>query len=63
MRCCVHKAAYLNPPFFLARAAFYFVVWVLLAHFAEQLVAAPRRGHRPRARAPTRERLGRPASC
>jgi hypothetical protein len=27
-----HKAPYLNVPFFLGRAAFYFAVWVLLAH-------------------------------
>lgn len=28
----VHKAAYLNVPFFVARAALYFAVWLLLAH-------------------------------
>jgi hypothetical protein len=28
-----HKSLYLNPPFFLARAVFYFAVWFLLAHF------------------------------
>jgi hypothetical protein len=27
----VHKAAYLNVPFFLARTVFYFAVWILLA--------------------------------
>lgn len=27
------KRLYLNPPFFLGRAAFYFVVWGLLAHY------------------------------
>ncbi len=27
-----HKAAYLNVPFFLARAVFYFAVWLLLAY-------------------------------
>ena len=27
------KAAYLNVPFFLGRAAFYFAAWILLAHF------------------------------
>jgi hypothetical protein len=27
------KAAYLNVPFFLGRAVFYFAVWFLLAHF------------------------------
>lgn len=27
------KALYLNAPFFLARAAFYFVVWFVLGHF------------------------------
>jgi hypothetical protein len=26
-----HKAAYLNPPFFYGRAAFYFAVWITLA--------------------------------
>jgi hypothetical protein len=29
----LHKAAYLNVPFFLGRAAFYFAVWILLARF------------------------------
>jgi hypothetical protein len=29
----LHKALYLNVPFFLGRAAFYFVVWAALAHF------------------------------
>jgi hypothetical protein len=29
----LHKVRYLNVPFFLGRAAFYFVVWVALAHF------------------------------
>jgi hypothetical protein len=28
-----HKAAYLNVPFFLARAALYFAVWLILARF------------------------------
>jgi hypothetical protein len=28
-----HKSLYLNQPFFLGRAAFYFVVWGLLAHY------------------------------
>jgi hypothetical protein len=28
-----HKAPYLNVPFFLARAAFYFAVWITLAYF------------------------------
>jgi hypothetical protein len=27
-----HKAAYLNVPFFIGRAAFYFAAWILLAH-------------------------------
>src|SRR5439155_23007713 len=30
------KAAYLNVPFFLGRAAFYFAVWMLLAHFRSE---------------------------
>ena len=29
----LEKALYLNVPFFLARAAFYFAAWILLAHF------------------------------
>jgi hypothetical protein len=29
----LHKSLYLNVPFFLGRAAFYFAVWLLLAHF------------------------------
>lgn len=29
----LHKSLYLNVPFFLSRAAFYFVIWLLLAHF------------------------------
>ena len=29
----LHKAAYLNIPFFLARAAFYFCVWLLLMRY------------------------------
>ena len=28
-----HKVPYLNAPFFLARAAFFFVVWFVLGHF------------------------------
>jgi hypothetical protein len=28
-----HKALYLNAPFFLARAVFFFVVWFVLGHF------------------------------
>ncbi|WP_242395861.1 hypothetical protein [Anaeromyxobacter oryzisoli] len=28
-----HKARYLNVPFFVARAAFYFVCWIAVAHF------------------------------
>ena len=31
------KQAYLNVPFFLGRAAFYFAVWFLLAHFLNRL--------------------------
>jgi hypothetical protein len=31
------KHAYLNVPFFLGRAAFYFAVWLLLAHFLNRL--------------------------
>ena len=28
-----HKSAYLNQPFFLIRAAIYFLTWIVLAHF------------------------------
>ncbi len=28
-----HKAFYLNVPFFIARAAVFFILWILLAHF------------------------------
>jgi hypothetical protein len=34
-----HKALYLNAPFFLVRAAFYFVVWAGLAHLLNRLSA------------------------
>lgn len=38
------KAAYLNTPFFLTRAAFYFAVWGLLAHLLSRLSAQQDRG-------------------
>jgi hypothetical protein len=42
-----HKAPYLNVPFFLGRAAFYFGVWILLSHFlnrwSRELDAGPSR--------------------
>ncbi len=42
-----HKSLYLNVPFFLGRAAFYFAVWTLLAHFlnrwSRELDAGPNR--------------------
>ena len=41
-----HKAAYLNVPFFLVRAAFYFVVWIVARLLPEPLVARARRGRR-----------------
>lgn len=31
-RLAQHRAPYLNPPFFLARATIYFAVWILVAH-------------------------------
>ena len=34
---CIRDSAYLNVPFFLGRAAFYFAVWLLLAHFLNRL--------------------------
>jgi hypothetical protein len=42
-----HKSSFLNPGFFLARAAFYFLTWALLAHFlnagSKALDAGPNR--------------------
>jgi hypothetical protein len=38
------KAAYLNAPFFLARAAFYFAVWAALAHVLSRWSAEQDRG-------------------
>ena len=31
MRSSHHKTAYLNVPFFLGRAAFYFAIWIVFA--------------------------------
>lgn len=43
-----HKATYLNEPFFLARAAVYFVVWMSLAFFLNRWSAQQdERGHTP----------------
>ncbi|MEK6320603.1 MAG: hypothetical protein AABN33_02845 [Acidobacteriota bacterium] len=43
-----HKAAYLNVPFFLARAVFYFAVWHLMAYFLNKWsLEQDRTGHRP----------------
>jgi hypothetical protein len=38
------KAAYLNTPFFLGRALFYFLVWAVLAHLLSRLSAQQDRG-------------------
>jgi hypothetical protein len=38
------KAAYLNPPFFMARALFYFAVWAALAHLLSRLSLRQDRG-------------------
>jgi hypothetical protein len=40
----VHKAAYLNGPFFLARTAFYFAVWILLSRVLNHWSAEVDRG-------------------
>jgi hypothetical protein len=43
-----HKAPYLNVPFFLARAVFYFAVWNLMAYFLSKWsLEQDRTGHRP----------------
>lgn len=38
-----HKAPYLNVPFFLIRAAFYFAVWISLTHVLPRLAGSVRR--------------------
>jgi len=43
-----HKAPYLNVPFFLARAVFYFAVWNLMTYFLNKWsLEQDRTGHRP----------------
>lgn len=43
-----HKAPYLNVPFFLARAVFYFAVWNMMAYFLNKWsLEQDRTGHRP----------------
>jgi hypothetical protein len=43
-----HKAPYLNVPFFLTRAVFYFAVWNLMAYFLSKWsLEQDRKGHRP----------------
>lgn len=43
-----HKAPYLNVPFFLARAVFYFAAWILMAYFLSKWsLEQDRTGHRP----------------
>jgi hypothetical protein len=44
----VKKVAYLNVPFFLVRAAIYFVAWLGLAHFLDRWSAAQDRTGDPR---------------
>jgi hypothetical protein len=41
----IHKAAYLNVPFFLGRAVFYFAVWILLTKVLNHWSAEVDRGH------------------
>jgi hypothetical protein len=43
-----HKSPYLNVPFFLARAVFYFAVWNLMTYFLNKWsLEQDRTGHRP----------------
>ncbi|MEK6284133.1 MAG: hypothetical protein AABO57_00160 [Acidobacteriota bacterium] len=43
-----HKAPYLNVPFFLARAVFYFAAWNVMAYFLSKWsLEQDRTGHRP----------------
>ncbi|PYT05037.1 MAG: hypothetical protein DMF60_13295, partial [Acidobacteria bacterium] len=43
-----HKAPYLNVPFFLGRAAFYFAAWILMAYFLNKWsLEQDRTKHRP----------------
>lgn len=43
-----HKALYLNVPFFLSRAVFYFAVWNLMSYFLNKWsLEQDRTGHRP----------------
>jgi len=43
-----HKALYLNVPFFLARAVFYFAVWIGITYFLNKWsLEQDRTGHRP----------------
>lgn len=43
-----HKAPYLNIPFFLGRAVFYFSVWILITYFLNKWsLEQDRTGHRP----------------
>jgi len=43
-----HKALYLNPAFFLGRAALYFLIWAALAHFLNKWSLEMDRGPDPR---------------
>jgi hypothetical protein len=49
-----HKAAYLNVPFFIGRALFYFVVWSALAYFLNRLSAEQDRTGDPKLQERTR---------
>lgn len=42
-----HKSAYLNTPFFLARAALYFAIWLVLAYFLSKWSTDQDRTHDP----------------
>ncbi len=50
-----HKSLYLNVPFFLGRAVFYFAAWLGDRVFLESLVAAAGRRRRPASHAPPRD--------
>lgn len=44
-----HKAPFLNTPFFLARAGFYFLVWILLGWYFRRTSVRQDESHDPRA--------------
>ncbi|HEV2880607.1 MAG TPA: hypothetical protein VGX24_04810 [Pyrinomonadaceae bacterium] len=52
-----HKAIYLNVPFFLARAVFYFAMWFMLSYFLSKWSLAQDRADDPRERRRLKDRL------